>query len=598
MANPLETAFRLQAEGRFDDAEALCLSVLKSSPKVAPAHYILGVIHHRQGDNARAERSFTKAAKLNPEDPGAQSGLAMVAREKGRFGEAEIRARKALSLAPRDPNLMNGLAIALRDLNRLPEAIVLWQAVLKSAPQHLEGMLNLGSGLEALGRSREAEAVLRSAMKHAPDSVDTAMALANQLVKAGALESALDIVSSALAASPDHALLLELCAFIQIALGNKEEANALAWRAVTAESTRFGALNQILEGSNDPAEIVVRPEAQRAVQAAKDISADPAPTLGPAAVMEAGRLLDMVDDCRAAVACFQVANGLLKAQLTARNEKYDPKVMDRYGAALENRLETGAFCGDAPEGQRDPGMMPAPIFVVGMPRSATSLVERIIGSHSACIAMGELGALQDIAVSLGSAHFAAPDIAWTDAFRGADVAALRQIYENHAQDRGYPADKCLIPIDKNPLNLTYAPLALALWPRSKVIWCQRCPADVAFSIYSRNFVRSLRFDTDLADIRHFGGVYERIGRAVLQAFPDRVVAVSHEALVADPVAVITDLLAALDLAFEPACLAPHKSRGGVASASKAQVQRPINAAGIGRSTRYEGLLVLPDPRWV
>ena len=591
MANPLETAFRLQAEGRLDEAARLCQDVLKTAPKAAGAHYVLGVIHHRRNDLAQAEKSFNKAAKLNPSDPGAQSGLAMVAREKGRLGEAETRARKALSFAPGDPNLMNGHAIILRDLNRLSEAVPLWRAALKAAPGHVEVMINLAIALDTLGAGEEAAQLLARAQTTAPQVPEVAMAMANHLTRSGQLRAAQDALVPALSAAPRHAGLLELAASTAIALGDTSEAEALAWRALGADPSRYAALNQLLDGAADRGSVLARPEAAASIASAKVLAAEQRSNLGPASQIEAGRLLDAAREFEAAAICLRRGNEKAKADLVAQGQRYDRKALDRYVdtvlTALTDHLPVSS---DEAEG-------PAPIFVVGMPRSATSLVERIIGAHSSCVALGELAGLQDIAMDLGSPHFAAPDPAWISALSAADVFALAAAYKSHACEQGYAVESGLTPVDKNPLNLVYAPLALALWPDARIVWCRRAPADVAFSIYARHFVRPLRFDCDLADIAHYGAAFERLGEALLAHWPDRVTAIAHEDLVSEPDATIRRLLDGLELPFEEACLSPHKLKGGVATASKAQVQQPINARGVGRAARYAGLLPLPDAAW-
>jgi tetratricopeptide (TPR) repeat protein len=217
------------------------------------------------------------------------------------------------------------------------------------------------------------------------------------------------------------------------------------------------------------------------------------------------------------------------------------------------------------------------IFVFGMPRSGTTLVEQILATHSAVHGAGEPTCLRDIAGALGYPHSIAeqsePALVETGSRYLATVGS------------GVPPDKRIV--DKMPSNFLYAGLIPAILPGARMIHCRRDPLDTCFSCYSLLFGEGQEYSYDLGELGRYYRLYSRLmayWRKVLP--PDQFIEVDYESLIAEPETQIRRLLEFCDLPWEEACLSPHKTGRRVGSASLDQVRSPIYKTSVGRARRF------------
>jgi tetratricopeptide (TPR) repeat protein len=222
-----------------------------------------------------------------------------------------------------------------------------------------------------------------------------------------------------------------------------------------------------------------------------------------------------------------------------------------------------------------------PIFVVGMPRSCTTLVESILASHSTVSGAGELPALDNVY-----------ELMMTHARREGATSA-RDFIRHHAQAwrehylraiAGNSPTRRIV--DKQPLNFRAIGLIRLLFPDSPIIYTVRDPVDVGLSIYRHNFSKNWPCAHRLEDIGHYYGVHERIMALWLQRYPTLIHTVHHAQLLRDPTQTITGLLDFAGLAFEPACLTPHLHSRAIATFSAVQVRQPISQSYAGKSRHY------------
>ena len=233
----------------------------------------------------------------------------------------------------------------------------------------------------------------------------------------------------------------------------------------------------------------------------------------------------------------------------------------------------------------------APVFIVGMPRSGSSLVEQILSRHPRVFAAGELGDVGRLAAGL-PARLGAPEgyprcVDRLDQPTAAAVAAeYLQGLARRGAPTGYPAARVT---DKAPLNFLHLGLLAALLPHARVIHCRREPRDVCLSCYLQYF-RELNFTWDLGNLGRYYRAYERLMEHWRRVLPVQPLEVDYEQLVTQPEPMIRRLLAFCGLEWDDRCLRSHESRRPVQTQSKLQVRRPIYTTSVGRWRRYEAHL--------
>jgi tetratricopeptide (TPR) repeat protein len=223
------------------------------------------------------------------------------------------------------------------------------------------------------------------------------------------------------------------------------------------------------------------------------------------------------------------------------------------------------------------------IFVIGMPRSGTTLVERILGAHPHVRPMGELQSFP-AAVKVHSG-VPGPDLLTAEVIRAvadADPAIFARYYN---RDLDHVGHDCAFTVDKLPRNSNYAGLIKLAFPDARIVHVRRNPMDALFGSYKLHFVARWSYRQD--DLADYYSHYRALMAHWKACLGDELIEVSLEAIIADPETEIRRLLDACGLPFDAACLSPHMSGGAVSSASSSQVRRPINADGVGAWRRYE-----------
>ncbi|HXC55704.1 MAG TPA: sulfotransferase [Rhizomicrobium sp.] len=284
-----------------------------------------------------------------------------------------------------------------------------------------------------------------------------------------------------------------------------------------------------------------------------------------------GKALEDAGDAAAAFAQYALGNALKRAQA-----KYDATAMTAFVARAEALFTPEFFAARAGQGSDAPD----PIFIVGLPRSGSTLVEQILASHSAVEGTMELPDL--IAVARQAMGAAAGDFAaYPGALATLDGGALKALGDAYiARTRVYRREGKPFFIDKMPDNFVHTGLIHLILPRAKIIDVRRRPLACGWSVFKQHFAAGEAFSYDLGDIGRYYADYVRLMAHVDAVLPGRVLRVDYETLVGDTEAEIRRLLAACNLPFEAACLRFHDNRRAVRTASAQQVRRPIFREGL------------------
>jgi hypothetical protein len=288
-----------------------------------------------------------------------------------------------------------------------------------------------------------------------------------------------------------------------------------------------------------------------------------------------GMLLDNAERCDEAFPCFAEANALHRQQRAQAGERFDIEALRRQVADLIELAAPNFFSAAAPWG--NPSQ--APVFIVGMPRSGTSLVEQIAASHSRVFGAGELHALGEIWKTLSAHNRGRPIEKW-------DAVFARRLADRHVaflQALGKGAARV---IDKMPDNIFFLWLIAALFPSARIILCRRDLRDVCLSCYFHHFTEGHLYSYDLADCGARALEIDRLGTHWSRVLPLEILAIDYEKLVSDLEGESRRIIEFLDLSWEPACLDFHRTERPVLTASAWQVRQPLYCRSIGCWNNY------------
>jgi len=572
-------------------------------------------LHHRLGRFADAEAMYRRALAGDPNNPDALHLLGLTRREQGAAGEAAELIRRAIDACDGGNALyFKSLAATLLVADQPEKAEAAARRALDFDADFAEALVVLGSALRTLDRLDEAEAALNRAIDLEADKPDAWTALGNVYVARGddtaaaeAFRAALDraptdefavtnlagalrrldrtaeaeaVLRAGIEAKPNSARLFDTLALVMLEDGRVDEAADTYAKALDADPGDAEALT-MLAGSgrcaDDPALI-------RRIEHRLETGADGADGIKLRFAL-ADALRDRGDTVRA-FRRYAEANAARRAELDAVGQGFDAgdhdafvaRIIDVFDSAF---MEEQAGIGVASE---------VPVFVVGMPRSGTTLVEHIAASHPDVHGAGELTAFAGLRDGLASAVGAPQGEAFPDCARHLDAATASRIAEAHVARLAEIAGGAARLIDKSPLNVFTIGLAAVLFPNARIVHCRRDARDVGLSCFMTNFVTPFAWATDLGDIGRFHQAFETLMAHWRATVPNPVLEMVYEDLVADAEGQSRRLIDFLGLAWDDRCLAAHQSRRTVRTASLWQVRRPIGADAVGRWRTYADVL--------
>ncbi|WP_127090992.1 tetratricopeptide repeat-containing sulfotransferase family protein [Aquabacter cavernae] len=555
----------LQEAGKLSESVS-CLErviAVRPSPEV---HNNLGNTFIRMGELEKARAQFTSALALRPAYAEALSNMAYLLNELGEPEEACASAREAIDLNPKLSDAYVNLAAAEISRHRRIEALHWLDSLLAFAPNH--GGAHMARA-KILMRIDRAEAGLEAA--------ERALALAPQSAEAhathGELLQAMGRHDESLAAfvraaelpgiSRDNALASRAALLME--LGRKQEAIE-GYEALLAESPRNVAawssrteLKTFTPGDPEIAQM------EQLLAPGRTISYKDRMALHFAL----GKALLDAGDAPRAFAHYGEGNRLKRSTLT-----FDVAASGRWMDDIAAAMPAEVIARQAASG--DPSAMP--IFIVGMPRSGTTLLEQILASHPQVHGAGELSTLERLVSGIPGYPATAGGLS------PQDIAALGQAYLTHVAQR---ANGRAHVVDKMPANFLHVGLIGMILPGARIIHSRRNAVDTCLSCYTKLFQGEQVFTYDLAELGAFHRHYERLmahWRAVMP--PERFIEVDYEAVIADQEGETRRLLEALGLPWDDRCLAFHETQRPVRTASLLQVRQPLYKTSAGRAARY------------
>jgi len=557
----------LQEQGRLDEAVATYTEALRLKPDFHQALNNLGNTLKDQGKLDQAVAAYAEALRLRPDYPQAHNNLGGALKDQGKLDEAIARYGEALRLKPDYYQALNNLGTALKDQGRLDEAIARYGDALRLKPDYYQALTNLGNALREQGRLDEAVAAYARALRLEPGSPESLYNLGNALQEQGKLDEAVACYQQALELkpdSPDASLNLGIALTVS---GRLDEAYRAYETAVALAPTR-GVYYRMLADTGR-----VTPDSPH-LRRMEELAADMA-ALPEADRMELHFALGAVyGDLGRHEPSFRhlLAGNRLKRKSFAYDEAGTLALFERIRAVFTAELLAAAPGAGAPSR--------LPVFVVGMPRSGTTLVEQVLASHPQVFGAGELVDMQRLAETLVSADGLAGFPEAVAALPGEALGRLGNAYLDalraHAPDAGRIVDK----LPDNFLRIGLIHLAL---PRARIVHVRRDPVDTCLSCFSKLFTDQLDYAYDLAELGRYYRAYEALMEHWRRVLPPGVMLeVRYEELVSDLEGQARRILAHCELPWDEGCLAFHRNRRPVRTASATQVRRPLYAGSVGR----------------
>ncbi|MFM0593946.1 tetratricopeptide (TPR) repeat protein [Paraburkholderia bryophila] len=556
----------LQEAGKMEQSLACLERVVALKPDWADAHNNLGNTWRRLGRLDHAEVHYRHALALNPSYAIAHSNLAFLLCSKGHYDDAAAEARFAIDLDPSLADAYLNLAEVELSRRRTDAVLATLNALHAFAPQHPQGLVARARALTQFGRIDEALEFARQAVALAPHHAEAHNVLGQALQSQGRIDEALSAFETA-AGLPgtvaEEALISR--AHLLMEAGRKEEALAGFERALATFPGSVRALASrahVKTFEADDADIV----AMEAVLA--ETEGRPLPERIDAHFALGKAYLD-TGDAQRAFHHFDSGNRQKRASIT-----YDATATAGWMKRIAETLTPERLAGF--QGAGAPSDLP--VFVIGMPRSGTTLIEQIVSSHPQVTGGGELSVLRSVIEGRG----AFPDSIGT--MTRDDAAHLGHAYLARVNPLALGR---LRLVDKMPANFFYTGLIPAILPGARIIHCRRDPVDTCLSCYTRQFGGEQPFTFDQAELGAFYRSYEGLMAHLRDVLPaERFIEVDYESVVDDLEGEARRLIAFLGLPWDDACLNFHENRRVVRTASVDQVRQPIYKTSRGRGRQY------------
>jgi len=493
--------------------------------------------HHRRieeataalvgGDRRAAEAIFREVLKVDATHVAALCGLAALALETGHTQDAERLIRHALKQTAHLPLAQRALAHTLLKAGRLPEAEAAVRELLKIEPENPQNWVALGTVHTRLLRQEDALEAYQEAARLNPEQVRLRLSIGHILKTLGRRAQCEQAYHDCLAMDPKFA--------------------EAYWSLADLKNYVFS-----------DAEIAAMQELAAGVPNAAQLH------------FALGRALEQKREYRAAFSHYATGNALRRREATFDIAKFEAKSR-RVIACFDGEF----FRERAGSGSADT----APIFIVGLPRSGSTLVEQILASHSSIEGTMELPNIVTMVREFD--HVDGQSDAYPESVRAVPTDRLADLGRRYLDEtRPIRAGRPHF-IDKMPNNFSHVGLIHAILPNAAIIDVRRHPMDSCFSTFKQHFAEGQSFSYDLEDLGRYYRAYLSLMDHWDTVLPGKVLHVRYEDLVRNPEANIRRLLGHCGLHFEPACLSFHETQRPVRTASSEQVRQPLYATGIG-----------------
>lgn len=535
MLEELKFAHQLESSKQWQQADQQFRKLTSNYPNFAAAWHDWGLLTFNAGQLDQASQLFSKAVALDPSQFLYHRNLGEISRRLGRLDQAISSGKLATQLAPKDPDAHYNLGLAYTDSRDYKNAAKSYRSLIKINPQHGLAWNNLGAALEQLGNKDEAFKAYSNAVQANPNHAEAQNNLGALYYEQGQLPEARASFEKAVDINPGFVIA---------------HYNLSSLKAYTPDDRHLAMMRAVL-GQEGTLDSYSRMRYHFAL----------------------GKALEDVGDVHNAFASYQLANQLERAQLP-----YDELKAEAIYAEIIQTFDRTFFEKRA----KWEGSNKSPIFIVGMPRSGTSLLEQILATHPSIYGAGELTDLNDVLVQAIS-ELDPLKQGFASIFADLSEADFLRIAKNYCERVWKLSPKSRLIVDKMPANFFYLGMIYLLFPRAKVIHIERDPMDTCFSCFARLFNHTMDFAYDLDSIGRYYVRYKKLMNHWHSVLPrEFILDVKYEDLVSNLEFQTKRIMEFIGEPWSEACLEFYANTRNVKTASIAQVRKPLYQTSVAR----------------
>ena len=575
--------------------------------KKAVKCYESGVVFQQNGQLSDAERAYRKAIKINQNFIEAHNDLGNVLLDLGRPKEAFNSFRKAVNLRPGHPMLITNLGNALQLQGEIKKAVNWFNKAITQDPNFVGAHNNLGNALRELGQFREAVAAYRRAIEIDSTNADTYNNLGSLLIDLDELDDAVTYLTKSIEIDPRHREAYNGLGNALGFMGETDKAIGSYRKAIEINPGHKDAHNGLGNMLSDMGEIDAAIVSYR-----RAIEIDPGNANVYRSLSNIKNFSEYDDDIHSMESLHSAENISNEQKMHLKfglGKAYED--LGKYEKSMEiilqaNHLKRASFEYSISEaedlfrniksifsleffadrkGTGNPDQ--TPIFILGMPRSGTSLVEQILASHPDVFGAGELHDLRILTSKISNTDSSRE---FPECVVDLDSVALEKLgIEYITRIRNYSEDSKYVT-DKMPYNFLRIGLIKSILPNACIINCTRDPMDNCLSLFKNYFPKGHAYSYDMTELGQYYNLYLDLMAYWKNTLPGFIYDLSYESLVADQDLQTRQLLDYCHLPWDDACLDFHKTRRKVRTASNAQVRRPIYKDSVKLWKQYENQL--------
>jgi tetratricopeptide (TPR) repeat protein len=572
IADKKPKALEFMQQERLAEARAVWLDLINLRPADADAWCRLSTVEGRMGNIDGAERAVGRALEIDSNLAEGWLGMGHVLESRGRRDDALKTYLHAVSLKPHLAEAHAGLGRIYRATSRLQLAADHFRRAVELGLKPPKLMIDYADVLRGMARFKEAMAIYQELAAASPGDAELLYRMGSIYIDLSELDQAQRIFGAAIEADPEHVgarvgeiTVLRMQQKFDEALA-KIEPLFEAKRDSLPITLTYAGLCHI---NHDCARVIERLEQLQASGTSSNWTVQAAFWLG--------RLYDAQSDYDKAFGWYQRANEMLRGN-------YDAVAADAFVDAIITGYSKEKLAHAA---RAEPGDM-RPVFIIGMPRSGSSLVEQILASHPEVSGAGEMTDMADLL--LEARHGRSGVEALLHDIDNFDVALLNRLAARYSARLDAVSHGERYVTDKLPSNFFRLGFVSLLFPKAKIIHCRRDPLDTCLSCYFQSFSGFHPYSNDFESLGNYYKNYRSLMAHWREVIPLPMLEIDYEKLVGDQEGETRRLLGFLGLDWDDRCLQFYRSERVTVTASSAQVQEPIYTGSVGRWKHYEKYL--------